>query len=126
VSNGAPERRQPALQFILERLDPVLHLLGAVPHLAEVAVHATYHGFASVTLLFRDGEQADRRALVESLQPSRAVGVPEHLGPDLPSLPPARAATASSSFLKADSIVSSPVRYEGKSSRLGGRTASKT
>src|SRR5439155_934386 len=88
VSNGAPERRQPALQFILERLDPVLHLLGAVPHLAEVAVHATYHGFAAVTQLFRDGEQADRRSLDESLQPSRAVGVPEHLGSDLPSLPP--------------------------------------
>jgi hypothetical protein len=38
ASNDAPKRRQPALQFILERLDPVLYHLSAVAHLAEVAV----------------------------------------------------------------------------------------
>src|SRR5256884_2520186 len=87
VSNGAPERRQPALQFILERFDTVLYLLGAVPHLAEVAVHAAHHRFAAVAQLFRRSEQADRRALVEGLQPGGAVRVPEHPRPDLSCLP---------------------------------------
>ena len=61
--------------------------VGAVPYLAEVAVHAAHHRFAAVAQLFRRSEQADRRALVEGLQPGGAVRVPEHPRPDLSRLP---------------------------------------
>jgi len=42
-------------------------------------------GFAAVAELLRNGEQADRRALVEGLQPGGAVRVPEHPRPDTTS-----------------------------------------
>jgi len=126
VSNGAPERRQPALQFILERLDPVLYVFGAVPYLAKVAVHPPHHGFATVAQLPRHGEQADWRALVEGCSRAVQYVCRNILDRISPGFQPARAATMSSSLRKSVSIVSSPVRYEGKSSRLGGRSASNT
>ena len=97
-------------QFIDKGLDAVLHRLSPVAHLAQVPVDLPHHGFTPVTHFPSHGEDAHRRPLVEALEPSGAVGVPEHLGADLPALWPARSAMASRSFRKSVTIASSPVR----------------
>lgn len=82
----------------------VLHILGPMPHLADVAVNPADHGLAPVTHLADDREYADRRSRIER---------PEA----------ARSATASSSFRKSVTIAFSPVLKLGNKRRLGGCSA---
>ena len=67
--------------------DPILEHLRTVPHGPQVAVYAPDHCFPAVTKLAGHREGRDRRAIVETLEPRAAVGMPEHLGSDLAGLP---------------------------------------
>src|SRR3989442_261950 len=89
---GAPPRRAGSAGETSRSLtstprDRALSLRGAVVFWGGLPSPPPQHGFAAVAQLLRYGEQADRRALVEGLQPGGAVGVPEHLRPNLSRFP---------------------------------------
>lgn len=68
----------------------VLHDVRPVRNRAQVPVDLAHAPRATVPQLARRGERAHPGALVERPQPGGAVGVPEHLGPDLPRRPTGR------------------------------------
>ena len=83
-SNRRPHEAEP-LEPIAEPLevllDPELHDLGPVPHVAQMGVDAAHHVLRPVAELARDAVKAHRRPEVERLQARRAVGVTEGLRP---------------------------------------------
>jgi len=68
-------------------LDPVLDPLGAMAKRAQVRVYPSHHILGAMTQLPAHRVETDRGAVVERLESSRRVGVPEDPAPDLTSLP---------------------------------------